>query len=46
MPHANGSYFEWECGMCGADNEMDENDKPLPCRDCGFQPDDDVEVLS
>jgi DNA-directed RNA polymerase subunit RPC12/RpoP len=28
-------YLEWECGWCGADNEMDENDMPLPCRDCG-----------
>lgn len=46
MPHANGNYFEWECGMCGADNEMDANDRPLNCRDCGFQPDDNVEVLS
>ena len=46
MPYENGDYLEWECGACGADNEMDANDKPLPCRDCGFLPDDDVEVLS
>lgn len=46
MPYDNGDFFEWECGVCGADNEMGESDKPLPCRDCGFQPDDDVEVLS
>jgi hypothetical protein len=46
MPDEYGELLEWECGVCGADNEMDENDKLLPCRDCGSVPDDDVEVLS
>jgi predicted RNA-binding Zn-ribbon protein involved in translation (DUF1610 family) len=43
--NTDGTYIEWECPHCGADNEMDENDAPLPCRDCGKPPYGPVQKL-